>query len=151
MSKVPHRIVDNMDKFKKQHQQLSYIISDGEYYMNEGYKEFVHSMTNAISGGRTITPKMESAIQKIIDGYVKWRTGSKDPKRVEKIQSIEEKITKLMFLVKEADGSDKWKDSSLSFLTSILQGVKRYGRVTPKQKEALNKMYHKIKIYEKNS
>ena len=144
MGKVPQRIVDNMDKYKKQHQQLSYILSDGDYYVNKGYRGFITDMVGAISGGRTITPKMESAIQKIISGYVTWRTDNEDPKRVEKIQHIEEKISKLKFMLSQSGYSKDYEESSNSFLDSVMSGVKRYGRITPKQKEALNKMYHRL-------
>ena len=47
-------------------------------------------------------------------------------------------------MLSQSGYSKDYEESSNSFLDSIMKGVKRYGRITPKQKQALNKMYHRL-------
>ena len=146
--RVPKRIDSNMNQYEKTYKQLVHILQDTDYYMNDGYREFVNSMMGAIGGGRKITPKMDSAITNVVRNYVKWRNKDTKETRLEKT----EKIKKIMGKIKvvhdtlfKCDYSTSYMVRSQEFLQSVSQGVKKYGGLTPRQTIALNKMHERFK------
>ena len=52
-------------------EQLDHILTDNNYLTDGSYREFIVSMYKALVTGRKITPKMESAITKIVKSYAK--------------------------------------------------------------------------------
>lgn len=142
---VPQRINENLDKYDKTYKQLTHILQDTDYYMNDGYREFVNSMMGAIGGGRKITTKMDSAITNVVRNYIKWikkPTETKETRlqKKEKIERIEYKITQVQRLLTECDYTGGYHVRSDEFLRSVAVGVRKYGGLTPKQMLALNKM-----------
>ena len=64
----------NKENFGKRIKQLKHIIADDSYIpkgSTDSYHEFIFSMWQALVTGRKITPKMESAITKIVKSYAK--------------------------------------------------------------------------------
>ena len=149
--------------FDRKLQQLTAILADENYWPDEGknpramseksrgYKTFVADMEKAILKGRDITPKMFNAIRGIIKRYIK----SSDPKHVEerdkRAELINDKLDKVIGVLREAKYEYATEESGVSFLTSISQQVNKTGRLSVKQKDALNKMYTKaIKRIKRN-
>ena len=110
-------------------------------------KFLVEMYTILISGSRKMSPKMIGAVQKAMTNPMY------DPiKRIEetqKMQPIIEKINRVWELVAEIDEE---KDdyylqnfSALPFVNSIKDQAQKNLRLSPKQMEALNKVYKKYK------
>jgi len=145
---VPKRIIDNMDKYDKTYKQLTHILQDPDYYMNDTYKEFVTSMQTAIGGGRKITDKMHNGILNIVKNYITWRNKDNTETRLEKTQKIERiraKIKIVHDILFKCDYSSSYMIRSQEFLHSVSQGVKKYGGLTTKQGQALNQMHERFK------
>jgi hypothetical protein len=145
---VPKRIESNMDEYGKTYKQLTHILQDPDYYMNDGYKEFVQSMQGAIGGGRKITPKMDSAISNVIRNYVKWRSNDTKETRLEKTEKIKKIMSKIKIVhdtLFKCDYSTSYMVRSQEFLQSVSQGVSKYGGLTKKQTYALNQMHERFK------
>ena len=76
---VTHIVPTEMEKkikrnevlFGKRIKQLDHILKDSSFLTDGGYRNFIVSMYQALVSGRKITPKMESAITKIVKSYAK--------------------------------------------------------------------------------
>ena len=113
----------------------------------KGNKFLVDMYSILITGSRKMSPKMIGAVQKAMTNPMY------DPiKRIEKTQKMQpiiEKINRVWELVAEIDEE---KDdyylqnfSALPFVNSIKDQAQKNLRLSPKQMEALNKVYKKYK------
>ena len=93
------------------------------------------------TGGRKITPKMESAINNGIQRCSNDPRYNEDVKRklMEKLRPVLEKITLLEGFA--ATNNDR----SLPFIKSVKEYIQKNHRVSKKQLEGLNKIYNKYK------
>jgi len=114
-------------------------------------KFMIDMYTILVTGSRKMTPKMIDAIRKNMN------SPQYDPvemiERQEKIKPILEKINMVLTLVKEIDeGKDDYyikNYSPLSFVTSIMNQLKKKGSLSEKQMDGLNKVYKRyIKMKE---
>lgn len=139
-------------QYDRKFQQLKAIFADKNYWPEghsntgpNGYRQFVGDMMLAIEHGRKITPKMHSAIYGIVERYI----GATDPVKVQarnqRIEVINEKLDVVKHALIRAKYAKSTEYGGISFLDSIAQQVGRTGRLSVKQKEALNKMYLKAK------
>ena len=137
-----------MDKYDKTYKQLTHILQDPDYYMNDTYKEFVTSMQTAIGGGRKITDKMHNGILNIVKNYITWRNKDNTETRLEKTQKIERIQAKIKIVhdtLFKCDYSTSYMVRSQEFLSSVNLGVVKYGGLTAKQGKALNQMHERFK------
>ncbi len=151
-SKTEKQIEENKKLFGRRIKQLSAIIKDENYIpkgSTNGYHDFIFDMYLALVGGRKITPKMESAITKIVIAYTKYLKELKDPELKKKREKfIEDSLYKVSLITKlliDAEYSSSYQANSKWFLNSISEQVKKRGSLSLKQKKALNKMYKQFK------
>jgi hypothetical protein len=148
----------NKSKYEKRIKQLKVITEDVRYIpkdSTDSYHEFIFNMHSALVGGRKITSKMESAINKIVSGYTKWLKKENSPGyQKEKIEFIENSLSKIKLLkdkLNEAEYSRSYTSDKKYFLDSIKTQIKNRASLTEKQRAALNTMYNKFnKRIEKN-
>ena len=166
ISGVTHVVPTEMEKkikrnevlFSKRIKQLKHIIADDSYIpkgSTDSYHDFIFSMHRALVSGRKITPKMESAITKIVKTYSKHLKENNDPKlRKQKLDYTENTISKLSMIKRRLDECNYttgYKNYQLEFLNSIEKQVHSRGTLSIKQRKALNGMYTQfIKKIEKN-
>jgi hypothetical protein len=102
-------------------------------------------MYQALVSGRKITPKMESAITKIVKAYAKRLKENNDPKlRKQKLDYTENTIAKLNMIKRKLDECNytrSYTSEKLYFLESIEKQVYSRGSLSVKQRKVLNKMY----------
>jgi len=131
------------------------ILNDGEYLphdnSNNGYRGFIADMKSALEKGRSITPKMNSAINKAIKSYDEW----KDPDRwyIKTIgrDRILMKLTRLRGKLEAAGYTGSYTYNTEQFLESIEKQARRRGTLSMGQMQALNRMYKRFnKRAEKN-
>ena len=115
-------------------------------------KFMIDMYTILVTGSRKMTPKMITAV----------RTNMNSPQydtvtmieRQEKIKPILEKIQMVLELVVEVDeGKDDYyikNYSALSFVTSIMNQLKKRGKLSEKQMAGLNKVYKKYMKMKRN-
>ena len=134
----------NKELFGRRIEQLKVIIEDESFIPNgstNSYHEFIFSMYKALIQGRKITPKMESAITKIVKSYSK----TLNPEyRKEKLDYTENTIAKLNMIKRRLDECNytrNYTSEKLWFLESIEKQVYSRGSLSIKQRKALNKMY----------
>ena len=134
----------NKKMFGRRIKQLQVIIEDESFIPNgstNSYHEFIFSMYKALIQGRKITPKMESAITKIVKSYSK----TLNPEyRKEKLDYTENTISKLNMIKRRLDECNytrSYTSEKLYFLDSIERQVYSRGKLSIKQRKALNKMY----------
>ncbi len=134
----------NKKLFGRRIEQLKVIIEDESFIPNgstNSYHEFIFSMYKALVQGRKITPKMESAITKIVKSYAK----TLNPEyRKEKLDYTENTIAKLNMIKRRLDECNytrNYTSEKLWFLESIEKQVYSRGSLSIKQRKALNKMY----------
>jgi len=134
----------NKELFGRRIEQLKVIVEDESYIpkgSSNGYHDFVKSMYLALITGRKITPKMESAITKIVKSYSK----TLNPEyRKEKLDYTENTIAKLNMIKRRLDECNytrNYTSEKLWFLESIEKQVYSRGSLSIKQRKALNKMY----------
>ncbi len=134
----------NKKLFGRRIEQLKVIVEDESYIpkgSSNGYHDFVKSMYGALLSGRKITPKMESAITKIVKSYAK----TLNPEyRKEKLDYTENTISKLNMIKRRLDECNytrSYTSEKLYFLDSIERQVYSRGSLSIKQRKALNKMY----------
>ena len=146
-SKMEKQIEENKVKYGKRIKQLSAIIKDESYIpegSTNGYHEFIFSMYKALIQGRKITPKMESAITKIVKSYSK----TLNPEyRKQKLDYTENTIAKLNMIKRRLDECNytrSYTSEKLYFLDSIERQVYSRGSLSIKQRKALNKMYKRF-------
>jgi|TARA_B100000959_G_scaffold66738_1_gene70795 hypothetical protein len=158
-SKMEKYIKENKSRYGRRIEQLGVIIADNSYIpkgSENTYHEFIFSMWQALVTGRRITPKMESAITKIVKVYAKHLKKENDPEyRKNKLSYIETTLNKLNSLkgkLHTANYSKSYESNSEYFLNSISEHVKARGSLTVKQRKALNKMHNQFtKRIEKNN
>ena len=151
-------IEHNNSKYEKRIKQLKAITEDIRYIpkgSTNSYHDFIFSMYLALISGRKITPKMESAINKIIARYTEWLKKENNPKyQKKKIEFIENSLSKIKLLkdkLNEAKYSRSYTLDKEYFLDSIKTQIKSRASLTEKQRAALNTMYDRFnKRIEKN-
>ena len=133
-----------LDKTKR---RLFHILNDTDFYMNDGYREFVTSMHDSI-GNRKVTPKMEIAMDKVVAGYKKWLRDENKLTRHERDEFVGQATAKI-YLIKQLLLASGYNDSyvvrSNEFLSSVEGFLKKTGKLSLKQKKALNQMYKRFK------
>ena len=134
----------NKELFGRRIEQLKVIVEDESYIpkgSSNGYHDFVKSMYLALMSGRKITPKMESSITKIVKSYSK----TLNPEyRKQKLDYTENTIAKLNMIKRRLDECNYTRNytaDKLWFLESIEKQVYSRGKLSIKQRKALNKMY----------
>ena len=85
----------NKKMYGRRIQQLDHILKDNTFLVDGGYREFISSMYKALVSGRKITPKMESAITKVVKNYAKHINPEHQKNRVEYIEKTLLKIDKI--------------------------------------------------------
>ena len=158
-SKMQKQIKVNKSMYGRRIEQLAIIIEDNSYIpkgSENTYHEFIFSMWQALVTGRRITPKMESAITKIVKIYAKHLKKESDPEYKKKkdkyIEGSLSKISLIRILLKDAKYSEYYEHVSKDFLNSISEQIKNRGSLSVKQRQALNKMYKQFtKRIEKNN
>ena len=135
------QVKENQKLFGRRIEQLDHILKDNTFLVDGGYREFIVSMYKALVSGRRITPKMESAITKIVKSYSK----TLNPEyRKEKLDYIENTIAKLNMIKRRLDDCNytrSYTADKLWFLESIEKQVYSRGKLSSKQRKALNKMF----------
>ena len=134
----------NQKMFGRRIEQLKVITNDESYIpkgSTNGYHEFIHSMYRALVSGRRITPKMESAITKIVKSYAKHINPKHQKTRVEYIETTLEKINKIRSLLFECKFSPDYSYGKEMFLDSIETQVRQRASLSQKQRMTLNKFY----------
>ena len=100
MTNITKNIEQNKKMFSRRIEQLDHILMDNTYLTDAGYRDFIGSMYQALVTGRKITPKMESAITKIVKSYSK----TLNPEyRKEKLDYTENTIAKLNMIKRRLD------------------------------------------------
>ena len=135
------QVKENQKLFGRRIEQLDHILKDNTFLTDGGYREFVVSMYKALTSDRKITPKMESAITKIVKSYSK----TLNPEyRKQKLDYTENTIAKLNMIKRRLDECNytrSYTADKLWFLESIEKQVYSRGKLSIKQRKALNKMY----------
>ena len=135
---------NHLEKVKR---QLGHIISDTDFYMNDDYKEFVLSMHNAI-GTRKVSKKMEISMDKIVSGYKKWLNDENRLTRYEKKEYVDGAVAKIYLirtLLAASGYTRNYVARSEYFLNSVESFLKKSGKLSIKQRKALNQMYKRFK------
>ena len=134
--------------FGRRIEQLKVIIEDDTFIpkgSTNSYHEFIFSMYQALVSGRKITPKMESAITKIVKAYAKRLKENNDPKiQKQKLDYVENTVSKITMIKRVLAGCNYTRGytvDKLYFLESIEKQVYDRGSLSVKQRKALNKMY----------
>ena len=135
------QVKENQKLFGRRIEQLDRILKDNTFLTDGSYREFIVSMYKALVSGRRITPKMESAITKIVKSYAKHI----DPEHQKsRLDYIENTIAKLNMIKRKLDACNytrSYTADKLWFLESIEKQVYSRGSLSIKQRKALNKMY----------
>lgn len=135
---------NHLEKTKR---QLGHIILDSNYYMNDDYNKFVQSMHNSI-GTRTVSKKMEISMDKIVSSYKNWLNDENKLTKYEHKEYIESAVAKI-YLIRTLLGSAGYQPSyivrSEEFLGSVEGFLKNTGKLSVKQRKALNQMYNRFK------
>ena len=153
---VTHVVPTEMEKkikrnevlFGKRIKQFEHIIKDDSYIpqgSTDSYHDFIFSMYRALVSGRKITPKMEAAIIKIVKAYSKYLKENNDPKlRKRKLDWTDNTISKLNMIKRRLDECNytrSYTSDKLYFLESIEKQVYSRGKLSVKQRKALNGMH----------
>ena len=145
----------NKKKFGRRIEQLDHILMDNNYLTDGGYREFVISMYKALTSGRKITPKMESAITKIVKSYAKTLNPEYRKERSDWTENTIAKLNMIKRRLDECNYTRSYTADKLWFLESIEKQVYSRGSLSVKQRKALNKMYlqfeKKVKKSEKKT
>ena len=103
--------------------------------------EFTSDMLVALQSGRKITPKMEEAI----NGIVNRNKPEELVKRKDWVESVVPKIMMVSNLVKETSWGANYKYGKESFLESIKKQAMSNMRLSKKQMEVVNSIYKQCK------
>ena len=103
--------------------------------------EFTSDMLVALQSGRKITPKMEKAI----NGIVNRNKPEELVKRKDWVESVVPKIMMVSNLVKETSWGANYKYGKESFLESIKKQAMSNMRLSKKQMEVVNNIYKQCK------
>ncbi|SVE03860.1 uncharacterized protein METZ01_LOCUS456714 [marine metagenome] len=138
------KIKRNEVLFGRRIKQLKHIIADDSYIpkgSTDSYHEFIFSMWQALVTGRKITPKMESAITKIVKAYTKTLNSEYKKNKLDYIENTTAKLNMIKRRLDECNYTTGYKNEKLYFLESIEKQVYSRGSLSVKQRKALNKMY----------
>ena len=98
-------------------------------------------MYKALTSGRKITPKMESAITKIVKSYANHIDPEHQKSRLDYIENTIAKLNMIKRKLDECNYTRSYTADKLWFLESIEKQVYSRGSLSIKQRKALNKMY----------
>ena len=135
------QVKHNKKMYGRRIQQLDHILKDNTFLVDGGYREFISSMYKALVSGRRITPKMESAITKVVKSYAKHINPEHQVKKVEYIEKTLVKIDKIRSLLFECKFSPDYSYGKEMFLDSIETQVRQRASLSKKQRMTLNKFY----------
>ena len=134
----------NKKMFGRRIKQLQVMIEDESFIPNgstNSYHEFILSMYKALVNGRKITPKMESAITKIVKSYAKTLNPDYKKKKLSYVENTLEKLSMIRGLLYDCKYTPSYEHNSEYFLESIEKQVNSRGSLSVNQRKALNKMY----------
>ena len=131
----------NKKKFGRRIKQLDHILMDSSFLTDGSYREFVVSMYKALTSGRKITPKMESAITKIVKSYAKTMNPEYRKERSDWTENTIAKLNMIKRRLDECNYTRSYTADKLWFLESIEKQVYSRGKLSSKQRKALNKMF----------
>jgi hypothetical protein len=139
------QVKENQKMFGRRIKQLDHILKDNTFLVDSGYREFIVSMYKALVNGRKITPKMESAITKVVKSYANHNNPEHRKQKLEYIENTISKINKIKRKLHECNYTSSYKYNSEYFLKSIERQVWERGKLSVKQRKALNRMYTQFK------
>ena len=145
------QVKENQKLFGRRIEQLDHILKDNTFLVDGGYREFIVSMYKALTSGRKITPKMESAITKIVKSYAKHIDPEHQKSRLDYTENTISKLNMIKRKLDECNYTRSYTADKLWFLESIEKQVYSRGSLSVKQRKALNKMYLQIEKKNKNS
>ena len=131
----------NKKLFGRRIEQLDHILMDNTFLTDGSYREFVVSMYKALTSGRKITPKMESAITKIVKSYAKTMNPEYRKERLDYTENTIAKLNMIKRRLDECNYTRSYTADKLWFLESIEKQVYSRGKLSSKQRKALNKMF----------
>ena len=131
----------NKKMYGRRIEQLDHILMDSSFLTDGSYREFVVSMYKALTSGRKITPKMESAITKIVKSYSKTMNPEYRKERSDWTENTISKLNMIKRRLDECNYTRSYTADKLWFLESIEKQVYSRGSLSVKQRKALNKMY----------
>ena len=151
-SKMEKQIKENKKLFGRRIKQLKVIINDLNYLSTGNtYREFIIDMSSALVHGRKITPKMESAITKIVKTYAKTLNSEYRKNKLDYTDNTVSKINMIKRKLDECNYTKGYTNEKLWFLESVEKQVYSRGSLSIKQRKVLNKMYTQFtKKIEKN-
>ena len=135
------QVKENQKLFGRRIEQLDRILKDNTFLVDGGYREFIVSMYKALTSGRKITPKMESAITKIVKSYAKHIDPEHQKSRLDYTELTIAKLNMIKRKLDECNYTRSYTADKLYFLDSIEKQVYSRGSLSIKQRKALNKMY----------
>jgi hypothetical protein len=127
--------------YGKRIKQLDHILMDSSFLTDGGYRDFIVSMYKALVTGRKITPKMESAITKIVKSYAETLNPDYKKKKLSYVENTLEKLSMIRGLLYDCKYTPSYEHNSEYFLESIEKQVNSRGSLSVNQRKALNKMY----------
>ena len=134
----------NKKLFGHRIEQLKVIIEDESFIPNgstNSYHEFIFSMYKALIQGRKITPKMESSITKIVKSYAKHIDPEHQKSRLDYTENTIAKLNMIKRRLDECNYTRNYTSEKLWFLESIEKQVYSRGKLSVKQRKALNGMH----------
>ena len=131
----------NKKMYGRRIEQLDHILMDSSFLTDGSYREFVVSMYKALTSGRKITPKMESAITKIVKSYAKTMNPEYRKERSDWTENTISKLNMIKRRLAECHYTRSYPADKLWFLESIEKQVYSRGSLSSKQRKALNKMF----------
>ena len=153
-TEMEKKIKRNEALFGKRIKQLQHIIEDNSYIpkgSTDSYHDFIFSMYQALVTGRKITPKMESAITKVVKTYAKTLNPEYKKNKLDYIENTIAKLNMIKRKLDECNYTTGYKNEKLYFLESIEKQVYSRGSLSIKQRKVLNGMYTQfMKKIEKN-
>ena len=141
MTNISKNIEHNKKEFGRRIEQLDHILMDSSFLTDGSYREFVVSMYKALTSGRKITPKMESAITKIVKSYAKTLNPEYRKERSDWTENTIAKLNMIKRRLDECNYTRSYTADKLWFLESIEKQVYSRGKLSSKQRKALNKMF----------
>ena len=141
MTNITKNIEQNKKMFSRRIEQLDHILMDNTYLTDAGYRDFIGSMYQALVTGRKITPKMESAITKIVKSYAKTLNPEYRKERSDWTENTIAKLNMIKRRLDECHYTRSYTADKLWFLESIEKQVYSRGSLSVKQRKVLNKMY----------
>ncbi len=103
--------------------------------------EFTSNMYVALMSGRKITPKMESAIDKII----KVNSPDEMLKREEWVNKVVPKLMMVEGLIDDTSWTDDYKVNTKRFVSSLIKQARYRKTLSKKQMDAVTKVYLRTK------